>query len=133
MTHGMGIQRRYVTWPDAPWPHHRKAGAVVDTNSTIQIAVGLFGGGSLVAAIRAFYDRKKTLADAESITIKTANSLMEGMRKDIESLRLRIISLEMQVSHRDIAIEAYRRRNDYLSDLLRLNSIPVQDWHEPMI
>jgi hypothetical protein len=89
-----------------------------------QIIGGVLGGGVLVALINAWTGRRKSKADAESISIATANALMDGMRRDIADLRGR-------VQHQDQVITAYGKRVDYLTRLLLRSGVDVEDWSLP--
>jgi len=94
--------------------------------------MGFLGGGAITALVQGVLGRRISRANADSVAVATANQLMEGMRKDIDSLRMRIVALELEVTHQHALIDAYRRRADSLGAQLRANGIPVEDWADPL-
>jgi hypothetical protein len=103
-----------------------------------QTVVGLLGGGTVVALVQGWLNRGKNKVETESVTVKTAHELMQGMRSDIESLRARLATAEerlsvqdQRLSHSEGLLDAYRRRVEYLTAILRSNSITVEDWSAP--
>jgi hypothetical protein len=101
------------------------------TAGLLQIAGGALSGGVLVALVNGLLVRRKTNAETESVSIATANALMEGMRSDIDRYRIRITEADSRVSRLEVMIGAYGRRVDYLTNLLSHNGVAVNDWKPP--
>lgn len=103
-----------------------------------QLVLGFLGGGAFLAVVNGIFARRqtrataeKTNADAESVSVATANSLLAGMRQDLTDMRTRLVDMDNRLSHAEDLVDAYRRRVEYLTDLLRRNAIQVDDWSAP--
>jgi chromosome segregation ATPase len=123
------------------------------------MAISIISGGALVSLINAFFQRRKTKAEAESIVAATATSLLVGVNQEMSNLRVRMELVEKQLeearnkarqaedeaqksrlSERELKTEisalgrildAYRWRVEYLTSCVRQAGITVAPWTVP--
>lgn len=123
------------------------------TTTTAVIAVfTAIGGGGLASLINGLLLRGKTSADAEStratatkIATETTLSIISDMRAEIarlakrladaeaegEEIRARAEAAEGEVRALRRSVAAYRRRVEYLTELLEVSGIHPERWTPP--
>lgn len=111
-----------------------------------QLAANIFASvtvsGATVATIQAIANRRKITAQAEQIqaasqgTIAgTARELLLGVTDELKRLReqLRIAEENLAATRRqqmmyENRLQEYKRRIDYLTDIIEDSGIPVETW-----
>lgn len=123
------------------------------------MAISIISGGALVSLINAFFQRRKTKAEAESIVAATATNLLVGVNQEMSNLRVRMELVEKQLeearrkahhaedeaqrsrmSERELKsqvgalqrmVDVYRGRVEYLTSCVRQAGITVAPWTAP--
>lgn len=127
--------------------------------SVIQIIIATIGSGALISIINALVARRKTNAETESIIASTAQSLLKDVNVELKEMRDRLdtvegqleesrkrariaedeaqkarlaeLELRMHVGVLQRNVTAYRRRVEYLTQLLESAGIEVTVWTPP--
>lgn len=93
------------------------------------IILAVIGSGGFTALVARWLDRRKTRAEAESITVETAHSVVGMLRDQVESLSRRVTDVEERLTREQQKTARLRRWVTLLLDQLR--QLGVEPAAEP--
>jgi len=96
-----------------------------------QVVLGVVSGGALAKVTDWLLSRRRGDAETDSVVVKTATEWITTMRQDLMDMRSRLAEMDQRLSEAEIREDAYRRRVNYLTEVLRQHDITIEDWSAP--
>lgn len=96
---------------------------------TAAIIVAVLGSGGLAALVTHLFQRRKTRAEADNLTVKTAESVVGMLRDQVESLNRRVTDVEERLTREQRETARLRRWVSLLIEQIR--GLGVEPVPEP--